>query len=298
MFIDFDFYGYEDGAIYDTTNVVNKITRVELKNSIIDEIHILENTDFVCSPTKGDWQLMTLLKAPFHNDLEGGNIQFSEQIIRYIQIQKRKIEDFNYLNLATFDFDPFQTIYQVEDYFIQADQEYEYTVIPLLADYTEGERVTERFTADFDGTWLFDANKNYRLLYNLDYGSIDHYSPSAVYEPLGSKYPVVTYNADISYKRGSITGLIVADASSDGKISVDEERKLRIALIDFLTNKKPKIIKDAGGNYVLISIIGNPQLAPLNNLNQKLYDLSFEWIEIGDVHDESTLVQTGLKEAL
>lgn len=298
MIYDFDFYGYEDGAVYDTVNIVHEISKIELTKAIFDEIHILGTNNFICSTAKKIWQLETVLKATFQNNLEGGNINFDEQVISYIQLRKRKIEDFEYIVLDTFDFDIEIEQYKTQDKYIQSDQEYEYSMVPLLADYTMGEEVTARFTAKLNKTWLFDKENNYYLLYDLDYSNITQNSFNTIYTPMARKYPIVVYNADTFYKSGSISALLVADNSAMGVVSVKDERYLRNNIINFLGNKKPKIIKDIGGNYFIISIVGNPVLNPVNSLNQQLYEITFDWVEVGDAHDENTLIEYNLKEGV
>lgn len=295
MIIGYDFMGYDDGAVFDSKNVVNKFYRLELLNAVFDEINVRTKTDTGCSSEKQEWQFDTKLLAKFQGNLEAGNIQVQGNQIEFIQFKKRKIGDLEWLNVAILPYELDKLVYEYDDKFVEAGEIYEYAILPLAYGGIEGEYVTDDIECKFDHTWLFDKDNNFKLMYNIEYGDIETVMPSNTYEPLGSKYPIVSYNGELDYRRGVIKSLLIADNSTNGKIDVRQEKLLRNNIINFLKNKKPKIIKDSSGNYLLISIIGNPKLVPNNNLSRLLYEINFEFIEIGNVYDENTLIHSGLK---
>lgn len=102
---------------------------------------------------------------------------------------------------------------------------------------------------------------------------------------MGSQYPIIYYNGNINYKKGTVKTLMVSDECvNTNQLYIKNEKQLRERVLSFLTNKKPKILKDFSGNFICVSIIGQPQINPLSN-NNGLYEVSFEWVEIDNAEN-------------
>lgn len=118
-----------------------------------------------------------------------------------------------------------------------------------------------------------------------------------VYTPFGSRYPVVVSNGLINYQTGSINGYILSDDKADLELTSDARKKLiarRNQLVKFLTNKKPKIIKDWNGQAWLCIITGNPSTSYISNTAMGLMRISADWTEVGDVNNQEDLYANGL----
>jgi hypothetical protein len=88
--------------------------------------------------------------------------------------------------------------------------------------------------------------------------------------------------------------MLISDATvSANAIDIKAEKVYRKALMEFLNNKQPKLLKSMDGNYMLISITSTPKLSPVNSLNAFVYDLSFDFVEIGNT-DYDILVENGI----
>ena len=68
----------------------------------------------------------------------------------------------------------------------------------------------------------------------------------------------------------------------------------RKQLLDFLTNKNAKILKDWNGNIWLIVIVNNPSVSFQQNTSMRLADVSASWVEIGDYNSQKDLYEAGL----
>ena len=116
-----------------------------------------------------------------------------------------------------------------------------------------------------------------------------------VFEPLGRKYPVVVSNSLINYETGSFTGTVLPNDFLENHnfnaLDMVNERK---ELLDFLTNKNAKILKDWNGNIWLIIIVNNPSISFQTNTSMKLADVSASWVEIGDYNSQKDLYEAGL----
>ena len=296
MIIGLDFFGFNEGAVFNTINSINKFYRLEIQKAIFDEIHIRQRTDVSLDNQKQEWQVDSRLLAKFKNSLEAGNLDLQEQLIELIRFKKRKLGDLGWMNVEDIAYSLEQTVYSHNDKYTEAGEIYEYAITPVAFGGFEGDYVIQEIECEFESTWLLDKLNNYKLMHDLEYGDIETIIPSNVYEPLGSEYPIVSFNGSLKFRRGTITCKLVSDATIDnGDIDVRQEKLTRKTIMNFLTNKKPKILKDGGGNYMLVSIINNPRLKPLNQLGQLIYDVTFDFVEVGNALDDNSLINSGLK---
>ena len=70
--------------------------------------------------------------------------------------------------------------------------------------------------------------------------------------------------------------------------------KQKDEILKFLTNRKPKILKDANGNMWLIEITGAPSIEYDNKYNAGIMDISFNFMEIGDTTNEKDMMNCGI----
>lgn len=263
---------------------IGAIDSVILTNGIYDEIKADRNGDLEYSTVKEVWGVFTRLLATFDGNLNGGNVDFQQKNITAIRVKRRKVDDFNnWWTLVDIPYNA-ELSFETFDYLTESDTEYEYAFVPLTSDGTEGLPSTNTILSEFDGTFIADKKNSYRLLYNLSYGNVTRTTSSAKFETLGSKYPIVVNNADINYEEGSITALVLSTdtVQNNGVINKKKEVENRRALLDFLTNKKSKIIKDSNGNMWLCIIIDNPSIEYLNELNQAIANIQFSFVQIGN----------------
>ena len=109
------------------------------------------------------------------------------------------------------------------------------------------------------------------------------------------KYPIIVSNAELDYKSGTLSGTVITPSEDATKIwDLNNNIKLQNSLLDFLVNKKAKIYKDWMGNSYLILIVEDVSLAPNNNVNGRLADISFSFVEIGNAENQNDLYENGL----
>lgn len=107
---------------------------------------------------------------------------------------------------------------------------------------------------------------------------------------------MVMSNGLANYQTGQFSGLVLPDdfedtRKIDGVANTQQSKKL----LEFLTNKKPKIIKDRNQNEWLV-IVQSPSLSYINNAGQSVINASVQWIEIGDANSKDDLVKAGMME--
>ena len=70
--------------------------------------------------------------------------------------------------------------------------------------------------------------------------------------------------------------------------------KERNALFKWLTNKKPKMLKDWNGGEWLVCIVGNPQTDYESNYGMGIQRMTADWTQTGDPKEKADLYANGL----
>lgn len=158
---------------------------------------------------------------------------------------------------------------------------------------------TSRITACFEGTFISDS-ESFIKLDTAIYTGMQVQQTVGVHNPLGSKYPIVVINGKTNYHTGGVGGKILND--SFGKKNPDgtyngfneyEAVKRRKELDKFLTNKKPKILRDSFGNASIIMVTEAPTYE-FEEWNGALASLNFNYTEIGDPSNPNDIIRMGL----
>ena len=217
--------------------------------------------------------------------------------VKMLKLKRRKYGDFNWvtLNSATIiPTRPYDVVWH--DNLAQSGVTYEYAVVPVSSG-VEGRYVTDNILAQFNGLFICSKDKIYKLYEGIAYGSGQREQKVGVFEPYGRKYPIVTSNANINYDTGSFSGLILPENYMEtGKIDRKAIVERKDAILDFLTNKSAKIIKDFNTNIWLCMITGSPSVTYENSLGMGVVSIDASWVEIGDVNNSSDMYSAGFIE--
>lgn len=149
--------------------------------------------------------------------------------------------------------------------------------------------------SEFDGVFLSDLTTNYKIYANTQYGGTTSVQKVGVHEPIGSKYPILVYNATTNYQKGSVTSAVLDRLYETERIFRDFNVTQQMNTLDaFLKNKQAKILKDWNGNIWLCSIVGEPSISYNNNSGMNYIECTFDWIEQGNANSYTDLYSTGL----
>jgi hypothetical protein len=182
----------------------------------------------------------------------------------------------------------------------------------------------------FDSVYITDGIGSQRLKAGVAYESMQYQQVTGVHNTIGGKYPIVVTNSNVGYHSGSISAQIMpekfyskngnVDLSGYAYLMTSEMQKLcnqdgnvlvaklqtydllsrtsmveqRNVLEQFLTNKKPKVIKDWNGNMWLVMFVDNLDISFDNSWGMGMAVVSGNWVEIGNPNDESDLENLGL----
>lgn len=296
IFFDYSPFANMNDEYFKVLNETNKYNKAIFKNAIFDEVHMIESIDIVCSEDKKEWDYDTVFLWR-GDSLEAGNVQLNGVPINQIIIRRRKKDEFTFENIKALDFDEETQFYEFKDRFIESYEDYIYGIQPsggAIESPVFGETTTSEIESEFESVWIVGKGTQYQLRYNLEVGNYETTMPSSVVETLGSQYPFVMANGHVKYRKGNIKCMLVSDKTVEfGYINPKEEKKIRRAIMAFLTDKKPKYFKDGSGETMLISIFNAPALTPRNELSQLVYEMTVEFVEIGDTSAQN-LINIGL----
>ena len=218
----------------------------------------------------------------------GGNITS-------LKLKRRKYGDFSWITLNSATISPTRP-YDViwHDNLAQSGTTYEYAIVPVAAG-AEGRYVTSSVLARFNGVFICSRDDTYRLYEGVAYDSGQRNQKVGVFEPYGRKYPVVTSNAQTNYNSGAFSGLILPDNyMSTGNLDRKTIANKKDEILDFLTNKSAKIVKDFNTNIWLCMIVDSPTVSYDNNYGMGIVSVGANWIEIGDADNANDLYDAGL----
>lgn len=144
--------------------------------------------------------------------------------------------------------------------------------------------------SQFNRPYVCDINDMYSLINEWTLSNVRTVQKSAIYEPYGSKFPFVAYNAVTKYRAGSSMAVLLAPTSKSATSSYID-RYAQVQLIDnfnnFLTNQKAKVLKDFNGNLRIVSIYNDIANEYYKELGNGIASTSFEWAEISDFTQEN-----------
>lgn len=273
--------------------ILDKIDTVELKNCIVDYIKIDEGLkSFKDVP---EWDYDTVIYAEFKNSLNAGNMNNDSDLpIEKIKIKKRKKGDTTWSDVVDIPFSK-NMVYSYKDKLVESLETYEYAVQGILGSTLLSEKIST-VDCEFSGIWLIGKEQEYQLQFNDEISEITNNETYNMVTTLGSKYPFIIKNGSVSYRTFTVTGTLISEASDKvSKIDRFEEKKLRNNINKFLNDRKPKLVKDSSGVYVL-SQISDVVLTPRADSYRYVYDISFTITEINDCYDENVLKNYGLME--
>ena len=270
--------------------------QVEIYRAIYDHIDISNDTTIISNIPPTQWDFGTILDCNFNGNISGGTIKDFSSGITQVRVKKRKVGEFDWQIIKTYDISSSEDLsFVFNDYLTATDTEYEYAYVPVFGS-VEGQYAISTVMSQFDGVFICDANTIFKFNMGVEYGSTDIVQQVGTFTVLGRKYPIVMSNGLANYQTGQLSGLVLPEDYEDtrtiDRIAITQRRN---KLMEFLTNKKPKIIKDRNQNQWLV-IVQSPSTSYLNNYGQGIVSASMQWIEIGDAESNKDLAKAGLIE--
>lgn len=272
------------------------INDIKIENGIYDHFNVTKDVDFgYTTDLPGAWNLQTQLDANFNGNIRAGNIEYILAQISSIKVKRRVKGTFDWITLFTV---PIEKISDVDfvryDYIAKNDETYEYAIVPVLGN-TEGDYSINSIKSEFYGIFITDNTTTYKFLEDATYSNNTKAHRTGIYEPYGSKYPVVISNGDLSYESGSLSGTILK-VSDNGEIDRNTTRQRLKAIKDFLSTSNGKVLKDFNGNIWLVTVNDDISSNYVTEVGMGFAQISFNWTEIGDYSNKNDLYYNNLIE--
>lgn len=277
---------------------INNITSTELSNGIFDHWYLTSNTSEPYPTTIPDvWDYDTIMDADFAGNVNAGNVDFTLAQITGFKIKRRIVGTFDWITLIEL---PVATLADLSlsfnDNLNTNGVNYEYALVPVINEI-EGDYITNTILSNFDGVFVCDLDTIYKFYAGVEYGSGSRVQKVGVFEPMGRATPIIVSNSLINYETGSVQGTVLpsdyGDTGNYQPIAMVGERK---QLLDFLTNKKAKVIKDWNGNSWLVFIVDSPGINYKSNSGMAIADVSFNYVTLGDSNNQNDLYNAGIIE--
>lgn len=276
----------------DFTNINN----IRIENGIYDHMNITKDVDFdYITELPGKWNLQTQFDADFNGTITAGNVDYILAQISSIKVKRRVKGTFDWITLFTV---PISKVSDVDfvryDYIAKNNETYEYAIVPVIGN-TEGEYSINSIKSEFYGIFITDNKSSYKFLEGASYSGNERSNQTGIFEPYGSKYPVVIKNGALSYDKGTLTGTVI---TFDANQELDREGTIERlkAIENFLTEPTGKILKDFNGNIWLVSITDNIPVTYYSEVGMGFAQVSFNWNEIGSATDSGDLYYNNLIE--
>ena len=286
-----------DGNALDPTPTdVNNITYTRVQNGIFDHFNVSRDTSFDYSsiiPT--DWDINTLMNADFAGNVFAGNVAQVASGVTSVRIKRRVKGTFDWIMLREIPVSkPEDLSFVITDNLNAYNVEYEYAYVPVMED-VEGSYIIESILSKFEGVFICDIDTVFKFYAGVEYDGNDAVQQVGVFQPFNRKYPIIVSNSITQYQTGSIGGWVLPEDYEDTHV-FDRSKivKEKEVLLNFLMDKKPKILKDMNGNNWLVYFTGNPTVTYDNNYGQGMLKVSAQWTEVGDPNDKTDLYENGL----
>lgn len=283
-----------------TPTSIEDINYVELKNGIYDDLYITRATDFGLSPDyQMRWDFDTILWAKFNNNTYAGNIDWSLETTSHIVLKSRTDGNFKWKTIFVREVNTLEDFeINYPDYFVASGQPVEYAIVPVLYG-CEGTYAITSVTSKFSKIFLIEGNTVWGTEITDGFCDTTRNIPSSTVELLHQKYPIFIRNTIANYDTGICKGSFVPLDEDTCEFAYDNEHdyariKYQRDFMDYICDSIPKILKLPDGRLWLIQITPSPTDTANQQYNDR--EISWSWVEIGDVDSEEDLYYLGFSD--
>jgi len=284
-----------------TPTSIEPIHYVELKNGVYDDLYLSKAVDFELTDTcPNEWNFDTILWAKFNGNANAGNVDWNLETTSHLILKSRNEGEFKWKTIAVKEIhstDDFVINYP--DYFIASGQTVEYAVVNVLYG-AEGNYATTKITPKFSQMFLIENGVVWGTEITDGNCNTTRCIPSSTVELLNSRYPIFIRNTLANYDTGTCTVSFVPLMDEAGcDLAYDDQHdyqriRYQKEFMDFLTDGIPKILKLPDGRLWIIQVTPSPSDSAKTRYNDR--EISWSWVEIGDVNSEEDLYYLGFSE--
>ena len=291
-----NFVGGESACALTPTGMEN-INYIDLKNGIYDDLYVTKATDFeITHECPMQWDFDTILWAKFNNTTNAGNIDWNLETTSHIILKSRTEGQFKWKTLAVKEVHSAEDFtINYPDYFVASGEPVEYAVTNVMYG-CEGTYAVTKVTSRFHKMFLVEGGTVWGTEITDGFCDTTRNTPSSVVELLHSRYPIFIRNTVANYDTGSCKGSFVPLDETSCEFAYDSEQdytriKYQREFMDYICDSIPKILKLPDGRLWLVQITPNPADTANQQYNDR--EISWSWVEVGDVNSEEDLYYLG-----
>lgn len=289
-------YGNEPhGTFVPSASVIHAVSgnfdNIVIGNGVFDELNLSLNINLPYTPDIPDHDTSAVLFVHFTGSVAN---EATGNYTRAI-LQRKDNTTVTWWNIAEVDIpSDSSAVIEYDDYFIPNNIQQTYGLVI----YT-GSIPSESYTIDIIPKWgrvfLSDKDENYKLNYAVIYSGGSQNIQNGVLMPIGANYPTVIQNAMGNYKSGSLQFKVLGyQFEIDRTLDRNSIVKQADDILAFLTNTKPKCIKDYNGNIFICKVINSPQISYDANWGNGIIIISFDWVEQSKYNEYDGMTELGL----
>ena len=286
---------FQDGQSLDATGTNFPITSLTISNGIFDHLNLLskiyKGSNEFDTVKPSEWNKSTILNVTFDNTLDGGSISDLINDISALEIQRKPANGDEWVTLHRINKDSEGTLiteFSTIDPYNQSGVEYVYQVAFIDNNNNVSSAIQQSVLSLFNDSYIADINHIYKITYEYQLNSQKN-QKSAIYEPYGSRFPFVAYNAETNYDNGSVTAVLLASTSNSttsSQLDRFEQTKLVNEFNSWLTNGRPKILKDFNGMLKIVTVTDPIPNSYYKELGNGLASTTFNFVEVGLVEQD------------
>lgn len=264
--------------------------KVTIGDAKFDTVFATKDVTPLSASFPAQWGENILMWATFDENLTGGSMDFAMADVMAVAIRRRekgtgawteiyrkRIED---MEDGNFKF----ILYDIS---ARAGVTYEYAFVPILIG-SEGVMDVQEVKCEFKGLWICGDTAHYHTDMNVKIKTDRNFSGNGV-TTLGRRFPYYISYGQSNYDTGTITGVFAPYDDIHCRYVLPGSALWREQLMDFLSDRKPKVIKTWDGRLwvagITSSISQEDGIAPVTTIG-------FTQITSGD--DTETLKAYGL----
>jgi len=286
-----------EGLVYDTAIPAPYLDELTMGAGIYDELYVTLDNSKTEENVKPDyWDIRDIMNAEFSGSLEAGTLSESGNTVDKIQVYRRKyLSGEDWLLIGEFDYAKEFNIYTFIDRLAEQGAKYEYGLLPVSGTILGDLTLSPPIDVNFDGIYLSDTENNFHMEVNYDPSTVEHHTNKAEIQPLNGAFPVVVFGSE-NYRSGTLKFMPLSHEIIDGynpKIDGIHERTYRQRIIDFINNRKPKVLRNEDGEVMVVVTSGLKSDAFGKGQLEHVKELTFDFTEIGKL-DYDTMADGGL----
>lgn len=282
MFMGLGCCGSGDSISY-TPSLVNDVTYVSISNGIYDELFGSDNSELLTNDSSKQWDFDTRFYAKFKDNLMAGNVDYAASIVSSIRVKRRKNNEHKWSTLFEIPIETNEDFqFELVDRYAQGSQDYYYSLVPVI-EGVEGNINKNSIKSEFRSYFILDRDVSYPIIFNTSL-NIELNKIIGTINTLGRKYPFVISNGMSKYKTGSLNFALAQ--MIDCEIDIDNGYNYRTQFEEWITNGKPKILKDWTGQIYMMNITSS---VPIDYSFHQLPSYQIQFTEIGNALDEIDL---------